>query len=115
MTASDALRAFLAPILPAWRIQLGRWVDDSRSGRYAVIKPAGGALAGLVRRPSLTLSLIGADGDPITATHAAADSVIEAMRSSSGAIVSMQPAEPVFVPTSDGRAVFEIAISAITV
>jgi hypothetical protein len=114
MSAADAIRLFIVPLLPGWRVQFGRWQDGSKADRYAVIKPAGGLPAELVRRPQFTLSLIGADGDDAAVPGNAAEAVIEAMRVSSGTLVFMEPAEPVFVPTADGRAVFEIAISAIT-
>jgi hypothetical protein len=113
--AVDAIRNLITPLLSGWRVQVGRWYGDNPADRYAVIRPAGGGRAELVRRPQFVLSLIGADGDAITAAQDAADSIIQAMRASSGSVVSLDPAEPVFVPTSDGRAVFEIAISAITV
>jgi len=116
MIAADAIVAFIAPLLPGWRIQVGRWVDGTRTDRYAVLRPVGGLPAELVRRPQFTLSLIGADGDAAGSApvEAAAETIIEAMRVSSGALIFMQPAEPVFMPTSDGRDVYEIAISAIT-
>ena len=44
---------------------------------------------------------------------AASDAIIERMRVDSGTIVFMQPGEPVFTPTSDGRPVIEIAVSTI--
>lgn len=113
--ASTALRDFCAPLLPGWIWQLGRWVDDQPAGtRYGVIKPAGGGRAELVRRPQFTVTLIGAGEADIGVTAAAADTLIEAMRAGSGSLVFIQPAEPVFMPTSDGRPVFEIAVSAIT-
>lgn len=114
MTAADALRNFIAPLLLGWRLQFGRWTDGTKTDRYAVLRPAGGLPAELVRRPQFTLSLIGADGDETGVPSAAAETIIEAMRASSGELVFMEPAEPVFVPTNDGRPVFEIAISAIT-
>jgi len=114
MTAADALRDFIAPLLPGWRLQFGRWVDGNKASRYAVIRPAGGLPAELVRRPQFTLSLIGADGDEAAVPGDAADGIVEAMRVSSGALVFLEPAEPVFVATSDGRPVFELAVSAIT-
>jgi len=114
MPASDAIRDFIASTLPGWRIQFGRWVDGGKGSRYAVIKPAGGLPAELVRRPQFTVSFIGADGDPSQVPHDAANIVIEAMRASSGELVFLQPGEPAYSPTSDGRAVFEIAVSAIT-
>lgn len=114
-SAADAIRAFITPLLTGWRIQFGRWTDSADpSHQFCVIKPAGGLPAALVRRPNFTLSLIGPKGAAASITAEAAESIIEAMRSSSGALVFMQPAEPVFVPTDDGRPVFEIAVSAIT-
>lgn len=112
--AANALGAFVGDQLPGWRVQFGRWNDSNKADRYAVIKPAGGLPAGLVRRPQFTVSLIGADGDLIAEAGTAADTLVEAMRASSGTLVFLEPAEPVYVPTDDGRAVFEIAISAIT-
>ena len=114
MTAADALRNFIAPLLPGWRVQFGAWMDGTRTDRYAVLKPVGGLPASLVREPMFSLILIGAENDEATTIGDFADTLIEAMRLSSGALVFMQPAEPVFQPTSDGRAVFEIAVSAIT-
>lgn len=112
-TPSDAVRAFLAPLLPGWRIQLGRWMDGNRTDRYAVIRPAGGLPVSLLREPQFTLFLIGAENDSAPLIEEAANVVIEAMRVSSGELVFMQPAEPVFVATEDGRPSFEIAMSAI--
>lgn len=114
MSAADQVKAFIEPILNGWRVQFGRWVDDSRSARYAVLRPAGGGQAELLRYPAFTLVLIGADGDAPSVVMAAADQLIEAMRSGSGALVSLLPGEPVYMPTSDGRVVLEIALSAIT-
>lgn len=114
MSASDEIRDFLAPLLPAgWRQQFGRWTDGSKASRYAVLRPTGGLPAELVRRPTFSLMLVGAEGDATTVPAAIADSIIEAMRISSGSLVFMQPGEPVFMATDDGRPVFEIAISAI--
>jgi hypothetical protein len=112
--AATALRDFCAPLLPGWVLQFGRWVDDQAAGtRYGVIKPAGGARAELVRRPQFTLTLIGSGEADIGATSDAADALVQAMRADSGSLVFLQPAEPVYMPTSDGRPVFEIAVSAI--
>lgn len=114
MTAADSMRSFLQGILPSWRVQLGRWKDDgARSDRYCVVRPVGGAPVELVREPQFQLMLVGAENDSAPIVNEAADSVIEAMRASAGSLVFMQPAEPVFVATSDGRPVFEIAVSAI--
>lgn len=114
MTASDALRNFVIPLLPGWRIQFGRWMDGSTADRYAVIRPSGGLPAALVRRPEFTLALIGAAGEASSVPQEAADSIIEAMRLDSGDVVLFQAGEPVFMATDDGRPVFEVAVSAIT-
>lgn len=114
MSASDDLRAFIAPLLPGWRLQFGRWTDGAKSDRYAVLKRVGGLPAELVREPQFTLTLICAETDVASVGEAASDVVIEAMRTSSGTLVSMQAAEPAYFPTYDGRHVFEMAISAIT-
>lgn len=114
--ASDAIRNLIAPLLgPSWRVQFGRWVEQGGEGtdRFAVIRPVGGGPAELVRRPQFTLALIGAKDEGSTACSDAADAIIELMRNDSGGIVFMQPGEPVFMPTSDGRPVIEIAVSTI--
>jgi len=115
MTAADALRDFLAPLLaPPWVIQFGRWTDGPRTSRFCVIKPAGGQGAELIRQPRFTLTLIGADGEGANPAYDTANTIVEAMRLSAGALVYMEPAEPVYMPADDGRAIFEIAVSAIT-
>lgn len=114
MNAADALRSFIAASLPGFRVQFGAWMDGTRTDRYAVIKPVGGLPASLVREPLFTLSLIGAENESAETIGGYADVLIEAMRLNSGTIVFMQPAEPVFMPSDDGRAIFELAISAIT-
>ena len=115
MSASDAIRDFIEPMLPDWVIQYGRWVDVGQTVKHAVIKPAGGAKAELVRRPEHTVVLVGALNESVTVAKAAAESIVEAMRASGGALVFIQPGEPVFMAANDGRPIFEIAISAITV
>lgn len=114
MSAANAVRDFVEPILPGWAIQFGRWTDSSRAARVCVIKPAGGGGAELIRTPRFSLMLIGADGDTIAATYSKADEIVEAMRGNAGDLVYMEPAEPVYMPADDGRAIFEIAVSAIT-
>lgn len=114
MSASAAIESFLSPLLPGWRIQSGAWVDGSNADRFAVIKPAGGLPAELVRRPVFTLFLIGRANDSFDEIEAAADAIVEAARVSAGDLIFIQPGEPAYNPTADGRHVFEIAISAIT-
>ena len=115
MTAADAIKSFVTPLLPGYRIQFGRWLDGPTSDRFAILKPVGGSGAELVRRPQFTLTLIGALNDPASVPSMAAESVIEAMRADSGALVWMQASEPVFSNASDGRPIFEFAISTITI
>jgi hypothetical protein len=112
--ASDALRDFMAPLLPGWQLQFGRWEDLGRDKRYAVIRPAGGLPVEVIREPQFTTMFIGADGEGSGPASDAVDSVVEAMRASSGSLVFLQPAEPVYVASDDGRAIFELAVSAIT-
>lgn len=114
MTAADAIKDFIAPLLPDWRIQFGRWTDGDKSDRYAVIRPVGGQLSGLVRKPQFSLLLVGAANDPASVPNIAAEAVIEAMRTGDGALVAMQAGEPVYLATTDGRHTFELSISTIT-
>lgn len=114
MMAADAIRDVITPVLSGWRVQFGAWRDGAKTDRYAVIRPVGGLPAELVRQPQFVLSMIGALNDDASIPAEAMHQVIETMRTTSGAITFMQPAEPVFVPTNDGRPVFELAVSAIT-
>jgi hypothetical protein len=114
MNAALALRDFMAPLLPGWKLQLGRWIDGPKTDRFAVIKPAGGAPVVLVREPKFSVLLIGSEADGADVPAERADAVIEAMRSSSGTLVFLQPSEPTYWPTNDGRPVSEFAVSAIT-
>lgn len=113
MSAADALRALLQPLLPGWRIQFGRWTDGNKTDRYCVIRPVGGLPVSLVRRPQFSLMFIGASTDAAQAGEAAAQTVINAMAAGSGELVFMQPAEPVYWATDDGRPVAELAVSTI--
>ena len=112
--AADAIRNLITPLLTGWRVQFGRWIDGAPTDRFAVIRPAGGMPASLVRRPAFTLMLIGATGEAATMADAKANAIVEAMRASSSSVVSISPGEPVYFPTDDGRPVFEISISTIT-
>lgn len=114
MTAADAIRTFVAALLPGWRIQFGTWQDGAKTARYAVIKPTGGLPAELVRRPTFSLYFIGAENEAASVAYEAANTVIEAMRQSSGELVFMEPSEPAFNPTSNGRPVYEVAVTTIT-
>jgi hypothetical protein len=114
VNAADALRNFVAAQLSDWRIQFGAWQDGSKTDRYAVIKPTGGLPAELLRRPAFSLYFIGAENEAASVAYEAANTVIEAMRQSSGDLVFMEPSEPAFNPTNDGRPVYEVAVTTIT-
>ena len=62
---------------------------------------------------SFTLMLIGGAEDPATLPDTTAQAVIAAMSAASGDLVFMQPGEPVYWPTDDGRPVAEISIQTI--
>lgn len=113
MSALEAVRDLVRQVLPGWKDQFGRWIDDSKTDRYAVIRPAGGPAAGLLRRPAFTVLLIAARGDDETAAYDAGCSLVAATPTA-GHIVSLRAGEPVPFPTSDGRAAVEIAITTIT-
>lgn len=113
MSAADTLREFITPLLTGWRIQFGRWMDGDDSDRYCIIKPVGGIPQVLVREPQFTLSFIGAKNDSEATVNNAVEAIIAAMTAGSGDAVFFQPAEPVFLATSDGRPVFDLAVSAI--
>lgn len=119
-----ALRRFFAEALGAgWVVQFGRWkdedqpVDGSQRMRYAVLRPAGGPAAGLVRQPQFTLVLIGiGEGDNVMTGEAASRCVTAAQESIEGYredLVGIECGEPAFMATQDGRPVFEIAVSVI--
>ncbi|WP_343632660.1 hypothetical protein [Roseateles sp.] len=115
MNAADALREFITPLLPGWRIQFGRWTDGNVADRYAVILPIGGLPAELVRRPLFTILLVGAKGEALSIASDAADGIVEATRASSGSLVLIQASEPIGPKfTTDDRPMLEIPISTIT-
>ena len=113
MTASDALKDLLQPVLADWRFQFGRWTDSGKTFRYAVLRPVGGPNAGLVRQPAFTLVLIGTATDPRTASEAKAQEVINHLLTESGSLVFAETGEPVYWSTDDGRPVAELAINTI--
>jgi hypothetical protein len=115
--AADALRTVLLATFPTgWRIQFGRWLDDSdKTLRYIVVRPVGGVAAEVVRRPQFTLALITGAGDASTIADVAAGQIIEALRVWPGSetVMQMLAGEPVFMATDDGRTLFEMAVSTI--
>lgn len=114
MSAADSIKNLITPHLAGWRIQFGRWVDGSKTDRYAVIRPVGGMPASLVRRPQFSLLLVGAANDPVSLPSMAAEAIIEAMRAGNGDLVVMTAGEPIYLATDDGRHTFEFPVSTIT-
>lgn len=113
MNHAEAIRSLLTPSLPAFGWQFGRWEDSAPSSRKAVLRPAGGVGAELIRRPQFVLSLVGLRGGDHAELGQAADAVVETCRVEAGALVYVEAGEPVYVPTADGRPIFEIALSVI--
>lgn len=123
MTHADALRRFFAAALGSgWEVQFGRWIDgDKPAGterpRYAVLRPAGGVDAGLVRRPQFTLALIGLGPNDNVLTGEGAARCVEAAQFAGEDeredLAGIECGEPTFMATQDGRPVFEIAVSVI--
>lgn len=111
---AESIKNLLAPVLAGWQFQFGQWRDPGGAVRSAVLRPAGGPSADLVRRPQFNLSLIGADGGDALATAEAAELVARTVRDSNGGLVYLSAGEPVHINTGDGRPVFQIALSAIT-
>lgn len=112
MSAVDAIKAFLEPILPGWRVQFGRW-DDEDDARFAVIKPAGGPATPLLRTPFFTVHLITKKGDAAEVVRAAAEAVVGATKTGSGTLVHIDATEPAYWWTSDGRHASDLSLSAI--
>lgn len=111
--AAESIKALLAPLLPDWSLQFGHWRDPGQKKRSALLRPVGGPPAELLRRPQFTLSLVGLDDGDALSVSDTADQIVEAIRLSSGDLVYLSAGEPVYIPTADGRPVFEIALSAI--
>lgn len=120
MTAANAIRNRLAPLLPFdYEWQFGVWQDTSgaKRKRFAVVKPVGGnGTSSLVRRPLFTLSLIGRDGGDREAVAEHAENCVKALQHAGrdAAGVVLFASEPIFTPTADNRPVFDIAIEALS-
>jgi hypothetical protein len=111
MSATDDLRNWITSsgIVAGFRVQFGRWVDGKPSDKFCVIKPAGGQPVSLLRRPTYTITLVGAVDQAPSDLEAVAQSLVSAMAADSGDLVFMQPSEPVFFATTEARPVFEFS------
>lgn len=116
--ALTAIRNVVTTALAGWRVQAGRLNIEAgaETDRFALIRPVGGAPAELVRRSQFTVALAGQKDEPVPAVHAFADTLVQALQLRTGVAGAtlLQASEPVYLPTNDGRPVFEIAVSAIT-
>lgn len=113
MTTSEVLREILTPALAGWQFQFGRWKDDGSTKRYAVLRPMGGPAVSLVRKPAFSLVLIGNKSDAATAPEGKAQQLIALLTGETGSLPFIEPGEPVFWATDDGRPVAELTISTI--
>ena len=114
MTASEALRDFIAPLATGWAVQLGKWLDGGPYHRAIVIRPAGGLSASLIREPLLTIMVIGGQRDTPTAVGAICETIGAAVRQSAPAgLVNCTMGEPSFFQTAEDRPAFEMAVSVI--
>lgn len=119
MRHADALRNRLAPLLPPdYEWQFAVWQDTSgtKTKRFAVVKPAGGGVASLVREPQFVLSLIGRDGGDRERVAEHAELCLQALQHAGrdAAGIVFFASEPRFIPTADNRPVFDIAIAALS-
>jgi len=117
MNIADKLRIWFEDhdIFPAgYRIQFGVWKAGSNAqDKYVVIKNTGGVSAELVRRPQLSVTVIGSVGQNMAEIYDLLDSVVEKMKVefSTCGVPYMNPAEPMTYQTSDGRPVAELDIA----
>jgi hypothetical protein len=115
VTAAEAIRDLIAPLLPGFEFAFGRLAGmPDPLKRYAVLRPAGGGGGDLVRRPQFTLDLIGLPGGDALETGATVEKVLLALRNSAGGLVFLAPGEPSFTTSAEGRPIFTVAVAAIT-
>jgi hypothetical protein len=113
---SDDFRNWLVDrnMLPNYRIQYGIWkAGQSVTDKYAVIKNVGGVRDELVRRPQLSLTLIGAVNQPMAEVYSLLNDVVERAKVDfciSG-VPFIDPSEPMTFQTEDARPVAELDIS----
>lgn len=115
MSAVDTLSAFITPLLPGYRVQFGRWMDGSKTDKYAIIKPVGGGRASSIREPQFQIILVGPLDGQAQQQYNDAVAIIEAMRDDNGGFVVQVASEPVVGNTNDGRAMVQFAVSTIVI
>lgn len=114
MTASEALRNFIAPLAPGWAVQCGKWRDYGPASRAIIIKPIGGVSASLIREPQLSLMVVGGSLDAPSVCDAMCEMIGSAIRLSCPAgFAGCSIGEPSYSSTAEDRPVFEMAVSVI--
>ena len=113
---SDDFRNWLVDrnMLPNYRIQYGVWkAGQSVTDKYAVIKNTGGVRDELVRRPQLSLTLIGAVNQPMAEVYSLLNDVVERAKVDfcTDGVPFIDPSEPMTYQTEDARPVAELDIS----
>ena len=101
-------------LLPNYRIQYGVWKAGlDQTDKYAVIKNTGGITAELVRRPQLSLTLIGAINQPMQEVYELLNNVVEIARTDfcMENVPFIEPSEPMTYQTDDARPVAEMDIA----
>lgn len=115
MSVAESIKSLIEPELTGWVFSFGRLAGaPDPLKRYAVLRPAGGGSADLVRRPLFTLDLLGLPNGDQLQTAAVAEACVRRMRASAGGLVYVAPGEPSFTTSAEGRPVFTVAIAAIT-
>lgn len=115
MSAAEAIRALIAPLMPGVVLSFGRINGaPDPTKRYAVLKPAGGGSGDLVRRPLFTLDVMGLQGGDVQQTAELVEAVVQRLRATAGGLVFIAPSEPNFTTSAEGRPVLTVAIAAIT-
>jgi len=115
VSIAQRIEAAIRPLLPGVVLSFGRVAGaPDPMLRYAVIRPAGGSSGDRVRRPQFTLDLMGLKDGDATQTAALVEDVVQRLREPASGLVFTAPGEPSFTTTADGRALFSVAIAAIT-
>jgi hypothetical protein len=112
--AADALRSKAVDTMTGYRVQFGRWTDGLPTDKFTVIRMDGGGQNELVRLPRFSVMILGPQNGNALTTLADVEKLIASITQDSGGLVFMQPDEPVFYSTSEGRPVYELMVSTIT-
>ena len=112
--AAEALKARIATLAPDWPLHFGQWQDAGPQSRAIVIRPMGGGGGDLVRRPVLSLTLIGSTADSSATVSAVAEAVrVDLDQDAPGVLMWSAVSEPTALASSDGRPVFELGVNCI--